>query len=147
MSHSYSQNNVHLVFSTKGRAKMITPELRGKLLAYMAGICRKEGMFVHVLGGTADHVHLLLQLSATHSVANAVLTIKSNSSCWARRTQPDFAWQEGYASFSVSASVLAAVRRYIENQEQHHRKKSFEEEYLGLLRKHGIPYDTQFVFG
>jgi putative transposase len=147
MSHSYAQNTVHLVFSTKDRSKMIGPNLRAKLWAYIVGICRKEGIFVHVLGGTADHIHLLLQLPPTHSIARAVLTIKSNSSRWARQMRSDFAWQEGYAAFSVSASVLPIVQRYIENQEEHHRKMSFEEEYLAFLRKHGITYDPKFVLG
>jgi putative transposase len=147
MSHSYAQNTVHLVFSTKDRSKMIGPNLRAKLWAYIVGICRKEGIFVHVLGGTADHIHLLLQLPPTHSIARAVLTIKSNSSRWARQMRSDFAWQEGYAAFSVSASVLPIVQRYIENQEEHHRKMSFEEEYLAFLRKHGVTYDPKFVLG
>jgi REP element-mobilizing transposase RayT len=147
MSHSYAQNIVHFVFSTKDRAKTIAPAFRPKLWAYIHGICRNEGIFVHAVGGTEDHVHCLLQLSPTHSLAKTVLTIKANSSRWARQQAGSFTWQQGYAAFSVSASLCPAVIQYIRNQEAHHRKMSFEEEFLALLRKHGVNYDPKFVLG
>ena len=147
MSHSYAQNLVHLVFSTKGRAKSITPPLKPKLHAYIVGICNNEGILVHAIGGTDDHIHCLLRLPPTHSLAKTILTIKSNSSRWVRQTSHDFAWQQGYAAFSVSASLIPTVSHYIQNQEAHHRKRRFEEEFLTLLRKHAVEFDPTFVLG
>ena len=147
MSHSYAQNLVHLVFSTKGRAKSITPPLKPKLHAYIVGICNNEGILVHAIGGTDDHIHCLLRLPPTHSLAKTILTIKSNSSRWVRQTSHDFAWQQGYAAFSVSASLIPTVSRYIQNQEAHHHKMSFQQEFLALLRKHVMAYDPTFVLG
>jgi putative transposase len=147
MSHSYAQNIIHLVFSTKGRAKFILPSAQGKLWAYIAGICKNEGIFVHAIGGSEDHVHCLLQLPPTHNLAKSIATIKANSSRWLRETARDFAWQQGYAEFSVSASQLPTVNRYVRNQEAHHRKMSFEDEFLALLRKHGVEYDLKFALG
>jgi REP-associated tyrosine transposase len=147
MSHSYSQDIIHLVFSTKDRAKTITPTLQPKLWAYLAGICKNEGVFVDAVGGIEDHVHLLLQLPSTTNLAKTVLTMKSNSSRWLRQSASNFAWQQGYAAFSVSASLRPTVIRYIRNQKAHHRKMTFEEEFLALLRKHGVEYDPKFVLG
>ncbi len=147
MSHSYAQNLVHVIFSTKARARSISPPVRPKLHAYIVGICNKDGVLVHAIGGTDDHLHILLQLPATLSLAKTVLTLKANSSRWVRQTSRDFAWQHGYAAFSVSTSLLPTVIRYIQNQQAHHRKMSFEDEFLALLRKHGVAYDPQFVLG
>ena len=147
MSHSYSQNIVHIVFSTKDRAKTINQALQPKLWAYIAGICKKEGIFVHAIGGTDNHLHCLVQLPPTQDLAKAINIIKSNSSRWMRQASRLFVWQEGYGAFSVSASLLPTVRRYIQNQEAHHRKMSFEDEFLALLRKHGVEYDPKFVMG
>ena len=147
MSHSYAQNIVHVVFSTKGRAKCIAPSAQGQLWAYITGICKNEGIFVHAIGGTTDHLHCLLQLPPTHNLAQSIGGIKANSSRWLRDTAREFAWQEGYAAFSVSASLVPAVRRYIQNQEAHHRKMSFDDEFRVLLRKHGVDFDPKFVLG
>src|SRR5208283_1270640 len=115
--------------STKDRAKSITPPLRPKLHAYIVGICNNDGIIVHAIGGAQDHIHCLLQIPPTHSVAKTVLTIKANSSRWLRQTSRDFAWQQGYAAFSVSASMILTVSRYIQNQEAHHHKMTFQEEF------------------
>ena len=147
MSHSYAQNLVHLVFSTKARAKTISLSVQPKLHAYIIGICHNDGILVHALGGTEDHIHCLLQLPPTRCLAKIVLTIKANSSRWVRQTARDFAWQQGYAAFSVITSLLPTVTRYIQNQQAHHRKMSFEDEFLALLRKHGVEYDPKFVLG
>ena len=147
MSHTYAQNVVHVVFSTKGRAKLIRKEFQAKLWAYAAGICKKDGIFVHAIGGMDDHVHVLIQVPASLPLAKAVNTIKSNSSRWAKEEKEKLAWQEGYAAFSVSASVVPTVIRYIESQEAHHRKMTFDAELVALLRKHGVPFDPRFVFG
>jgi putative transposase len=147
MSHSYSQNHLHIVFSTKDRQKLIEPVMRPKLWSYMAGIGRNHGCLVLANGGMSDHIHLLIQLPPVLALAEAISVVKSNSSRWMNDHGIEFNWQEGYGAFSVSASNLGTVKRYIANQEQHHRKKTYEQEFEGLLRKHGIPFDPEHVFG
>jgi putative transposase len=147
MSHTYAQNVIHVVFSTKDRRKTIPAEFQSKLWAYSAGICKNQGIFVHAIGGIEDHVHFLIQLPPVMALAKAVLAIKSNSSRWANDGGRKLTWQQGYAAFSVSASNAPAVVRYIQNQEAHHRKMSFDQEFLALLRKHRVEFDPKFVFG
>jgi putative transposase len=115
--------------------------------AYAAGICKTEGIFVHAIGGMDDHIHLLIKISPTMSLSKMINTLKSNSSRWANNQGVKFAWQEGYAAFSVSASNVPAVVRYIQNQPSHHKKMTFDSELLALLKKHGVEYDPKFVFG
>ncbi len=147
MSHAYSQNVIHLVFSTKGRSASIPREFQPDLWAYIAAICQRNEIHVLKIGGMPDHIHLLLQIPAAISLAKTVLAIKSNSSKWANEKGQKFAWQSGYAAFSVSASIVPAVIRYIENQARHHKKMSFAEEFVALLKKHGVAYDPKFVLG
>ena len=147
MSHTYVQDVIHVVFSTKDRRKAISAELQPRLWSYGAGICKRQGIFIHAIGGMEDHIHLLIQLPATTALANAILALKSNSSRWANEGGHKIAWQKGYAAFSVSASNVPAVVRYIQNQEAHHRKMTFDEELVTLLRKHGVEFDPKFVFG
>jgi putative transposase len=147
MSHTYAQNVMHVVFSTKDRCKAISGEFQPRMWAYAAGICKKLGIIVHAVGGMEDHIHFLIQVPPSLAVAKAVLAIKSNSSRWANEEGHKFAWQQGYGAFSVSSSVVPAVVRYIQNQEAHHRKMNFDVEFLALLKKHGIEFDPKFVFG
>jgi putative transposase len=146
MSHTYSQNYLHVVFSTKEREKLISPSVQPKLWAYMAGIARNHKFLVLANGGMEDHVHLLIQLPPVLSLAKAVSLLKSNSSSWMSEHGMKFAWQEGYGAFSVSASNLGSVERYIANQERHHRRRTFENEFIALLKKHEIPFDPKYVF-
>jgi len=110
----------------------------------MAGICKQQRIFVHEIGGMEDHVHMLFQLPPTWSLSDAVLEIKTSSSRWMGRS---FAWQHGFGAFSVSSSNLDAVIRYIRTQRAHHRKMGFEEEFIALLKKHGVEFDPRYVFG
>jgi putative transposase len=147
MSHTYSQNHLHVVFSTKDRRKLIDQRMQPKLWSYMAGVGRNHGFLVLANGGVDDHVHLLLQLPPVLALAKAVSLLKSNSSRWMNEHGLRFAWQEGYGAFSVSASKLEVVKKYIANQERHHRRMTFEKEFVGLLERHGIQYDPKYVFG
>jgi putative transposase len=147
MSHSYSSNRVHVIFSTKGRAKIISDELQPKLWAYMAGIATKQGFDAIIIGGVQDHVHVLLSLPPTMPLAKAIQFLKGSSSQWLNENGEQFAWQEGYGAFSVSASQIEDVIRYIKNQAVHHAKKSFEEEFLEFLQKYGVAYDPAHVLG
>ncbi len=147
MPHTYSQNHLHVVFSTKERRKLITKEFQPKLWSYMAGIGRNNDFLVLANGGMEDHAHLLIQLPATLTLAKAVQLLKGSSSKWANEHGREFSWQEGYGAFGVSKSNINAVIKYITNQEKHHRKITFEEEFIAFLEKHGIEYDPRYVFG
>jgi len=144
MSHAYARNHLHVVFATKGRRKLITDA--DKIWAYMRGIARNYQIDFEAIGGTANHVHILLALPPKLSLSHAMRAIKANSSKWMNGNGHPFAWQEGYAAFSVSASNLAQVAEYVRNQPEHHRHMTFEEEFLALLKKHGIEADPAQVF-
>jgi REP element-mobilizing transposase RayT len=132
------------VFSTKERRPLIPAERQEQLWAYLFGIAKNESLNLIVAGGTTNHVHLLMALPPVVTLAQAIQQFKGNSSRW---MGADFAWQQGYGGFSVSASQLATVKAYIKNQAEHHQKRSFEEEFIALLKSYGIEYDPQFVFG
>jgi len=149
MSHSYVSNFVHYIFSTKERRPEIDPELESRLWPYIGGIARKNDMKALAVGGISDHLHALVSLPATLSVAKAIQLIKGGSSKWIHDEFPEhrtFAWQEGYGAFSVSASQIEAVKSYIHNQKEHHRRKTFQEEFLEFLDKHGVDYEPRYVF-
>ncbi len=147
MSHSYSQNHIHLVFSTKDREKLIGRELQSSLWAYTAGICRNHDILTFAIGGMEDHMHLLFRLPPTMTLADAVNKVKVNSSRWLNAQGLKFGWQKGYGAFSVSSSNVSSVIRYIGRQEEHHKKQTFETEFIALLEKHGVKYDPRYVFG
>jgi putative transposase len=149
MPHSYVSNLVHYIFSTKERLPFIDQELESRLWPYMGGIARENGMKALAVGGTADHVRALLSLPATLSVAKAIQLIKGGSSKWVHDQLPkyrNFGWQDGYGAFSVSASQMRSVISYIDGQKEHHRKQTFEEEFLAFLDKYGVEYDRRYVF-
>jgi REP-associated tyrosine transposase len=147
VAHSFSQIHVHLVFSTKDRCNSITKEWQPRLWAYLGGIWRNHEITALTIGGTENHVHFLIHLPPTLALAKAVAVLKANSSKWMSEQRHDFCWQEGYGAFSVSSSSLDQVLRYIQNQEAHHRKTNFEDEFRALLRKHGVKYDPDRVLG
>jgi putative transposase len=150
MSHSYSSNRIHLIFSTKNREKRIPSPLQMKLWPYMAGIARNHGFQAIKIGGVEDHAHALLLLPPVIALAKAVQILKSCSSKWLNETRAagkDFAWQEGYGAFSVSASQTEDVIRYIEGQAAHHAKQSYENEFIELLKRYGVEYDPRYVLG
>jgi REP element-mobilizing transposase RayT len=144
MAHTYASNFIHCVFSTKDRLPLIPASRTAELYAYLGGIARGEGFSLIAAGGTAIHIHLLFVLPASCSLAQAVQKLKGGSSRWMGH---GFSWQEGYGAFSVSPSQISVVKRYIQSQEEHHRKRNFEEEFLVLLSNCGIQYDERFVFG
>jgi putative transposase len=147
MAHTYPNVLIHSVFSTKLRRNSIPDDLREKLSMYFVGIGKSHDISILCAGGTGNHSHLLIVLPASMPLAKAVQVLKANSSRWLGEHGFDFAWQEGYGAFSVSASNADAVRHYIEHQAEHHAKRSFEDEFVSLLRKSGVKYDPEFVFG
>jgi putative transposase len=149
MSHSYVRNLMHCTFSTKERYPFINPELELRLWPYIGGIARENRMTALAIGGTVDHLHALLSLPATMSFAKAVQLIKGGSSKWVHDTfsrYKKFEWQEGYGAFSVSPSQASRTIKYIQEQKEHHRKRTFEEEFLKLLDKNEVEYDSRYVF-
>jgi REP-associated tyrosine transposase len=147
MPDTYTQLRYHLVFSTKHRVPLITAAVRDKLYDYMGGVLRANGGILLAMGGMPDHVHLLAGWGTTLPVARIMKLLKGISSRWMNervdRPAGGFAWQEGYGAFSVSASKVPAVRNYILTQEEHHRKVSFQEEYMNLLKKHGMDFNPR----
>jgi REP element-mobilizing transposase RayT len=145
---SYRDINLHLIWAVKKRRRLLTPERLDRLCAYLAGTINHMKAETFAINGMDDHVHLALSLPATISVAELVRNLKANSSRWLHDTFTDtqsFAWQDGYAAFSVSRSILPKVVHYIENQPQHHATMTIEQELRQLLDKHGIQYDPQYL--
>ena len=146
---SYISSYFHCVFSTKERRRLITPGLRDRLWPFLGGIARQNKMKAIEIGGVEDHVHLLLSLPATMPVSKALQLLKGGSSKWIHETFPEqrlFAWQEKYGAFSVSVSQLDRTIRYIKAQAEHHRRMTFQEEFLKLLKRHRIEYDERYLW-
>ena len=148
MAHTFSNLLYHVVFGTKGREPSIDRELRADLHAYLGGIVRELHGSPIIINGTFDHVHALIKLPPTIALSDAIRVVKTNSSKWVHdeRRRAKFAWQSGYSAFSVSESGVPGVTKYIEQQEEHHRKKTFAEEYIEFLEKHSVVYDPRYVF-
>ncbi|MBX2992412.1 MAG: IS200/IS605 family transposase [Bacteroidetes bacterium] len=149
MAHTYVQLLTHIVFSTKHRQPVMTSDLRERLFPYIGGIFRELEGSALLINGVADHVHVLAFLPAKRALSDIMRDVKANSSGWVHKQFPqqkNFAWQTGYGAFSVSKSNLEVVKNYIANQEEHHRRKTFQEEYVGLLKKHGIEYDERYIW-
>jgi len=144
MAHTYALQLVHCVFSTNGRAAIIPDPPR--LWTFMRAIGRNCGVNIAAIGGTSDHVHILMTIPPTNRTADIIRTLKANTSRWMNEVGNGFAWQDGYAAISVSPSQIPTVVRYIGNQADHHRTRRFEEEYETLLRKSGVPFDRNYLF-
>jgi REP element-mobilizing transposase RayT len=149
MPGTYTKLLYHLVFSTKNRIPMISDRLQYDLFSYIGGIIRGEGGDLLEIGGMPDHVHLLTKFKPTKSVSEMMNRIKAKSSKWVNEEKPKmrkFGWQDGYAAFSVSQSAVKSVERYIQNQETHHRRQQFQDEFIALLEKHGIEYEDRYLW-
>jgi len=149
MPQSLSLVIVHVIFSTKDRFPCLDPATRPHLHAYLASVARNAKCGGYRVGGTADHVHLAVRLCRTIAIAALVEELKTSSSKWLKRQRPGlarFAWQRGYGAFSVGPDDLEALLSYIDDQEEHHRIRTFQEEYLAFLKKYGVPYDERYVW-
>ena len=146
---TFTNLTYHVVFSTKYRRELIDDSFKEELYRYIGGIIRGEKGHLVEIGGVADHIHILAGFSPTIAVSDMLKRIKAKSSKWMNaenKTRVKFQWQTGYAAFTVSQSRIPALRQYIHDQEIHHRKRSFQDEFLALLERHGISYDPRFVF-
>jgi REP element-mobilizing transposase RayT len=149
MPSTYTNLLYHFVFSTKDRIPLITNDLQDELYRYIGGIVRAEGGILLEIGGVNDHIHILAKIKPAISVSDMLGTIKANSSKWVSDHEMKlrkFGWQEGYAAFTVSESQVPAVREYIRNQAEHHRKQTYQEEFVALLERHGIEYDPRYLW-
>ena len=149
MPQSLSSVLIHIVFSTKNRVPLIPAEVASDLYRYMTSISRAHGCPAHQIGGTEDHVHICCSLARTQTCAKLVEEIKTGSSKWMKTKKPSlarFAWQNGYGVFSIGEEQLNALRKYIENQPEHHARVSFEEEVRELLGRYRIAYDERYVW-
>jgi putative transposase len=145
---SYTNLIYHIVFSTKGRCETLASERIARICKYTAGIIRNHEGVPLAVNGVSDHLHIAAGVGATIALSEFVGTVKSNCSKWIHNTfsdMQDFSWQDGYSAFTVSASVQNDVVSYIQNQETHHRKMSFQDELIQLLDRHGIEYDPKYI--
>jgi putative transposase len=148
MPQTFTQLHYHIVFSTKHREPTIVPAVCERVWDYLGGLIQGEGGISHRVGGMPDHVHLLATLPQTRSVAAILREIKSNSSSWAHKNLPNerIWWQVGYGAFTVSHSAIPSVIDYIERQEEHHKNRTFQDEFRMLLKKHGLEPDEKYMW-
>lgn len=149
MANTYNQIYIHLVFAVKYRDAVIDKSWRQELYQYMIGLIENRKHKVYAIGGTSDHIHILVSLSPKQAISELVLEIKRASSLWIKEKQfvrCQFAWQEGFGAFSYGKSQVDHVVKYIQNQEVHHAKRSFKDEYISFLKLFGIEYDEKYVF-
>jgi putative transposase len=147
MSHTSGNILLHMIFSTAGRRPLIRPEFRDDLFAYLGGIVREIRGTALIINGMQDHVHLLVRIRPAQSAADLARVVKTNSSGWVRaKWNSSFAWQTGYGVFSVSESNVETVTKYIAQQEQYHKKQSFQEEFVAFLKKNNLAYDPKYLW-
>ena len=146
---TFTKLSYHIVFSTKYRLKSITDSFSERLYEYIGGVIRAQNGYLIEIGGIEDHVHLLANLPPTKSISDSIREIKANTSKWKNELPNNtgiFQWQKGYGIFTVSYSQIESVRHYIQNQREHHKTKTFEEEYLEILKLHNIEFNYQYLF-
>jgi REP element-mobilizing transposase RayT len=149
MAHTFSHLAIHVIFGTKDRTRTIIPAMQADLHAYLGGIVREEGCKAISINGIEDHVHMLVTLNPTRAISDLMRVVKANSSRWVHERWPEragFGWQQGYGAFSVSRSAMPEVEQYIAKQEEHHRKITFEQEFVMLLKKHNIEYFERYLW-
>jgi REP element-mobilizing transposase RayT len=146
MPSTHTNLHVHITFSTKNRQPHITASWRSNLHAYAGGTIRGLGATALAVGGIADHIHLLIGMKATQCVADLVRELKKATSVWAQQNDPKFGWQDGYGAFSVGRRELDVVANYIRHQEEHHRGRTFQDEYLALLDAEGVAFDPRYLW-
>jgi REP element-mobilizing transposase RayT len=149
MPQSYTKLTYHCTFSTKDRVAVLFEDMRPRLHGYMARMINSDFGFAHEVGGAEDHVHILCDLRPTVAVSEVMRQVKAISSGWMHREFAELAgvtWQRGYGAFTVSASAVPSVRRYIREQERHHREFGFREEFRRLLERHGVEFDERYLF-
>lgn len=147
MSHTSGNILLHLIFSTRQRRPLIKPEFQSELFAYLGGVVREMHGTALIINGSADHVHMLVRIRPAHTAAEIARIGKTNSSRWVHeKYSADFAWQIGYGVFSVSESNVFAVSKYIATQEEHHKKHSFQDEFLAFLKTNGVAYDEKYLW-
>lgn len=146
MPQSLVSNRVHIIFGTRNRERTIPLALQTRLWSYVAGIGRNHSIPVLGIGGMDDHVHILAALPPTIALSKAVQLLKANSSRWMNEQAKGFAWQKGYGVFGVSTSNFEKTMEYIANQEAHHRRRDFRQEFLEFLKKNNVDYDPRYVF-
>jgi putative transposase len=149
MGQSLAQNYIHLIFSTKHRQPLIQPTVEADLHAYLGGICKRLDSQPIIIGGFTDHIHILCKLSKKIALMKLVEDVKSHSSKWIKTRGEqfrDFYWQDGYGAFSVNPSQVDLVIKYISNQHEHHKKKTFQQEYRAFLKKYKVEYDERYVW-
>ncbi len=147
---SHTSLNYHIVFSTKERRAFIGDDVAARLHPFLGGMVRQIDGVALAVDGAADHVHVVASLTAKLALMDVLRDLKANSSRWVHENfadLPDFEWQDGYSAFSVSNSVLPKVIEYVQGQREHHRKMSFQEELIALLKRHGVKYDERYIFG
>jgi len=146
MGSTFFSLHYHIIFSTKGRLPLMQIEWRPRVHSYLGGIIRGMNGVAEIVGGVADHVHLLASLRPVHCLADVMRDMKKDSSNWVKENfDRAFAWQEGYAAFTVSPTATESVRNYIANQEAHHAKQSFVDELKEFLEKAGVAYDEKYL--
>jgi len=148
MGNSYISCNIHCVFSTKNHQKWLNPEMREQLFPYQGGIARDRGFKLIKSGGVEDHIHLLISLPSTLTIAQAIQYLKGGSSKWIHDKFPnmkDFSWQEGYGAFTIGISQLENTIVYINKQVEHHKKKTYREELIEILNLHGIQFEEKYL--
>ena len=149
MPQSLTKNYIHIIFSTKERHPFIDKFIADELYGYLAGICKKQESYPVEIGGTIDHVHILCLLSRKIPLMKLIEELKSHSSQWIKNKgtkYQNFYWQNGYGCFSINPTEVEIVREYILNQEEHHKKRTFQEEYRAFLKKYDVEYDERYVW-